>query len=259
MTRPGSTGEPVPAPEPGRTGPSGRFGWRGLLLFAGWAVVASLVIPMLTQLNFEPFILAMVAPVAVGLLLALRWPRVGIVWVAVVSLALLVFSAPFLLDALAHPEALADFIPLVVFTVGLLVAVLVAVPAFREVRMPARPSRAPGAVAVAAGVAVAVAAVLSVVASTGIESVPPESGDLLVVTEDIAFLQDEISVPAGEVAVHVENRDGTRHTFTIDALGVDLEVPPGSSQRTTFQAPPGTYRFYCRPHTPGMEGQLVVT
>ena len=55
------------------------------------------------------------------------------------------------------------------------------------------------------------------------------------------------------------DRDGTRHTFTIDELGVDLSIPPESGQRVSFTAAPGTYRFYCRPHAPGMEGVLVVS
>ena len=58
--------------------------------------------------------------------------------------------------------------------------------------------------------------------------------------------------------MHVTNLDGTRHTFTIDELGVDLSVPPNSEGRVTFTAEPGTYRFYCRPHEVDMEGSLVV-
>jgi plastocyanin len=237
----------------------GGFGWRRLAVVAGIAVLASLVIPMLIQLSFEPFIVAMAAPVAVGVLLFVRWPRVGAIWLGVVSLALLVFSAPFLVEAMLHPEALSDFIPLTVFTVGLVVAVVATIPAFREGPRAAPGGSAPRIIVVVAALAVVAAAVVSVVAAASIQSVEAQEGDILLVTEDIAFRQDQITVEEGQVAIHVDNLDSTRHTFTIDQLDVDLDVPPNSSQRTTFSAPPGTYVFYCRPHTPGMEGVLVVT
>lgn len=54
------------------------------------------------------------------------------------------------------------------------------------------------------------------------------------------------------------NKDGTLHTFTIDELDVDLASPGGTSARVTFEAEPGTYRFYCVPHEADMNGKLTV-
>ncbi|MBA2724366.1 MAG: cupredoxin domain-containing protein, partial [Actinobacteria bacterium] len=54
------------------------------------------------------------------------------------------------------------------------------------------------------------------------------------------------------------NRDDTRHTLTIDELEVDLNLPPNTAQRVSFEADPGTYRFFCRPHDPSMEGELTI-
>jgi uncharacterized cupredoxin-like copper-binding protein len=51
------------------------------------------------------------------------------------------------------------------------------------------------------------------------------------------------------------------HTFTIDELGVDLNVPMGAERSVTFNAPAGEYRFYCGipgHETIGMYGILTV-
>ena len=103
---------------------------------------------MLIQLSVEPFLLSMAAPFVVGLLLMLRWRRLGVIWLGVVSLAELLFSAPFLAETLTHPESIPDFIPLLIFTVSTLVASIAAIPALPELRAPARSSRGAGATAI---------------------------------------------------------------------------------------------------------------
>ena len=243
-------------PHPGER--SGGFGWRRLQVGATIAVLGSLLIPMLIQLSFEPFLLMMGVPFVLGLVVLLRWPRVGAIWLGVSSLAVLLFSAPFLADALAHPEALADFIPLLVFTLSTAVGTVAAIPSFRQGPGPAAPSRPARIIGIAAGATVVAGVIASVAAFAGVENVPAQPGDIRVVTEAVKFNRADIDAPRGTISVHVTNRDDTRHTFTVDELGVDLNLPPNSTQRVTFTAGPGTYRFYCRPHTPGMEGVLVV-
>ncbi len=131
----------------------------------------------------EPLLLTM-TPFVIGLLLMLRWPRVGTVWLGVSSLGLLLFSAPFLADALAHPESLADFIPLVVFTVSLLVGTVAAIPSFRKGRGPDAASGLPGAIAVGAGALIVAASLVAVVAFVQTESVSAQAGDVRVEIED---------------------------------------------------------------------------
>lgn len=201
--------------------------------------------------------LAMAVPFIIGLLVMLRWLRAGVIWLGVVSLAELLFSAPFLAGALTQPESTADFIPLYVFTVCTLVGTVASIPSFREGRGPAASRRA-GAVALAAGALIVAGAVVSVVAAAGIESVPARQGDIRMVTEEIEFRPDAVEAEGTTVSVHVTNRDSTRHTFTIDELGIDLNLPPHSQQRVSFEADPGTYRFFCRPHDPSMQGELRV-
>jgi plastocyanin len=63
------------------------------------------------------------------------------------------------------------------------------------------------------------------------------------------------------VTVAVRNRDLFWHTFTIDALGVDVAVPVGRLRSASFEARPGTYSYYCRipgHETLGMRGTITV-
>ncbi|MDP8929587.1 MAG: cupredoxin domain-containing protein [Actinomycetota bacterium] len=234
------------------------FGWRRLQLLAAVGAVASFLVPMLLEGRVEPFLLSMAAPFAVGLPVLLRWPRVGAIWLGVVSVAILWFSASFLAEALTHPESLTEFIPLVVLALSLLVGTIAAIPSFRAgagVDAASRPART---IAIGAGALAVAAALVSVAAFTALENAPAQAGDIQMVTEDFLFDPAEIDADAGTISVHLTNNDSNRHTFTIDELGIDLNVPPGTTQRLTFSAEPGTYRFYCRPHDPGMEGELAV-
>jgi plastocyanin len=166
----------------------------------------------------------------------LRWPRAGAVWLGVSSLGLLLFSAPFLVDALAHPESLADFIPLVVFTVSLLVGTVASLPSFRQGRGPDAASGLPRAIAVGAGALIVAASLVAVAAFVQTESVSAQAGDVRVEIEDFRFHPAAFYAETGTISVHVTNRDATRHAFTIEELGVDLKLPPNSSQRVSFAA-----------------------
>lgn len=233
-----------------------RFGWRHLQIIAAIAALVSFVAPMVIDLSLEPFLLAMAAPFAVGLMLAVRWPRVAVIWLGVVSLAVLLFSAPFLGEALTHPESAADFLPLALFALATFVGAVTAIPALRESKGGGRQTRVPRIVAAASAAVLFAATAWSFAAFTGLEDAAPQSGDILVTTEDFNFSPKAVSTDAGTIAVAVTNHDNTRHTFSISELGVELSLPPGTTQRATFTAEPGTYTFFCSPH-PDMQGQLV--
>jgi plastocyanin len=88
---------------------------------------------------------------------------------------------------------------------------------------------------------------------------PP--GALLVESRNVAFDPTALTAPAGKVTVAMRNRDLFWHTFTVDALALDLRVPVGRLRAATFDARPGTYRFYCGipgHATLGMRGTLTV-
>jgi len=88
---------------------------------------------------------------------------------------------------------------------------------------------------------------------------PPTS--LVLRTENMAFTTTELVADSGQVTVVVDNQDLWWHTFTIDELGVNLNVPSSGKRQVTFTAKPGTYTFYCAipgHKDMGMQGTLVV-
>lgn len=88
-----------------------------------------------------------------------------------------------------------------------------------------------------------------------------EAGDIRLASQNTAFSKKTLTAPAGPIGVYMVNRDLFWHTFTIDALHVDLRVPVNAERRVEFTAPPGTYEYYCRipGHTlAGMKGTLTV-
>lgn len=85
--------------------------------------------------------------------------------------------------------------------------------------------------------------------------------DLVLQTENMEFSTTELTADSGQVTVVVDNQDVWWHTFTIDALDVDLQVPSSSKRQVTFTAAPGTYTFYCAipgHDLLGMRGTLTV-
>jgi plastocyanin len=236
---------------------AGRFGWVKLTALGGAIAAAGPLLPMIPE-GFEPFLAMMAAPFLVGLVLLRFARKTGIVWLGVVSLALLVMNAPFTLDAIKHPESPADFVPVTMLTVGGLLAVIATVPAFRSARGRQSDSAFPKVAAVT-GVLLVVAAIGgSLVAAGGVTSDAPADGSLIVDMENFEFGPETITASSGEVSLYVTNNDSARHTFTVDELGVDESIAPGQSKQITFDAEAGEIRFYCKPHDPGMEGELKV-
>lgn len=110
----------------------------------------------------------------------------------------------------------------------------------------------------AAVVVLVAATAVSIAAAGRVVSFTAQPGDIELTAKDFKFDSRTITTDTGTVAVTVANDDATLHTFTIDELGVDLNVPPGTTQRVRFPADRGTYRFYCIPHALDMAGELVV-
>jgi len=118
---------------------------------------------------------------------------------------------------------------------------------------------------------VAFGATMATSAVAGTDGGAAKSGDVRLVAKDTKFrpkqlkfsaANGETQLTAGKVSVFVTNKDFWWHTFTIDKLNVNLRIPEGGHRRITFDAPPGTYKFYCAVpgHTQaGMKGTLVVS
>jgi plastocyanin len=83
-----------------------------------------------------------------------------------------------------------------------------------------------------------------------------------VVSHDIFFEPAELSIPAdSDVTVRLPNEGVTPHNFSIDELGISVDIAPGATEETVINAPAGEYEYYCNVpghKQAGMVGTLTV-
>ena len=82
-------------------------------------------------------------------------------------------------------------------------------------------------------------------------------------TSDQYSLQTILVDQGDKVIVNFYNMEapsGDMHSFTIDApYNVNIDITPRYNGTGTFTADhPGTFKFYCKHHLPGMVGELIV-
>jgi uncharacterized cupredoxin-like copper-binding protein len=129
-------------------------------------------------------------------------------------------------------------------------------------RRPETSGRSAAVVAQAIIAVFIVALIAGVVSQRASRAEVARTGDIRVEMRNTAFLQTALQGQAGSISVAVANHDLFWHTFTIDALHVNVDVPIGANRRVTFDAPPGRYEFYCRVpghRAAGMHGILTIT
>jgi plastocyanin len=218
----------------------------GVLLFGFVAVIGEMV-PMLLVLGA---VFLGIAVMAAQLGNARRWP-----WavVAVAAVLLVVGNIEPLIYDLSHPEEAPIFI-LNVLALGLAALGLIAgIVAFRGRPLSLRP------ITLGVGSVVAVASIFSLVAMLTLDGDDQQVGDVAVMTEHGKF-PERIEVTAGSHWFYLENRDRIRHTFVVDSLDINMDMPSVVSRREQATLAPGEYEFYCDvPMHESMRGTLVVT
>jgi len=78
---------------------------------------------------------------------------------------------------------------------------------------------------------------------------------------DDYFNPEVITIPTGKTTTLIlKNKGKKEHTFTVEKLGVDVEVQPGKENTITINPKDsGTYELICRYHVKeGMVGKVVV-
>jgi uncharacterized cupredoxin-like copper-binding protein len=100
-------------------------------------------------------------------------------------------------------------------------------------------------------------------AAEGAEQAAAGAGEAVeVVSHDIFFEPDALSIPAdSDVTVRLPNEGVTAHNFSIDELGISVDIAPGATEETLINAPAGSYEFYCNVpghKQAGMVGTLTV-
>ena len=88
------------------------------------------------------------------------------------------------------------------------------------------------------------------------------AGTTLEIEQDnFYFSPTFVKATAGStVSLTLKNKGSAPHTFTIDSLSVDKEVPPGQTATLSLALPAGgTVAWYCKFHkTQGMQGAFVL-
>ena len=244
-----------------RTAPrigSGLVGWRRLAVVAALANTVVLFGYGLARGDREALGLAVVMLVGLGLL------RVGNGLFGLLVLAVLFVNIEFWMFPAANGNATYRLGPIDLLVPGSLVAFSLAgfigaVAAIVHRHDPAAGRGAAGPTGILAVVfVVASLGLVWAMTKAGPEAAP--KGALEVQAVNIAFRPDSLQ-GGGKVTVALHNRDLFWHTFTIDALHVDIRTPVGRLRSATFEARPGTYSYYCRipGHAAlGMRGTLTV-
>jgi plastocyanin len=102
----------------------------------------------------------------------------------------------------------------------------------------------------------------SVYAESGIVSQPSETVKAIEVElNDDNFNPRVITIPNGTTtSLILKNKGVKNHTFTVEKLGIDVEVQPGNEKTITVKPQqPGTYELICRYHfREGMVGKVIV-
>src|SRR5690349_19066704 len=65
-----------------------------------------------------------------------------------------------------------------------------------------------------------------------------------ITAHDIYFEPAEVHVKAGKVTFNLPNEGAAEHDFSIDDLGIQVNLPAGSTQTVEADIPAGTYDFY---------------
>jgi plastocyanin len=239
-----------------RTAPrigSGLVGWRRLTVVAALADALVLFGYGLARGDRESLGLAVVMLVGLGLL------RVGRGLLGLLVMAGLFVNIQFWMFPAANGNAtyrvgLVDLLIPAALVAFSLAGLIGAVGAIIHLRDPAAGRAAAGPTGVLASLGL-------VWGMTDAKAEVAPQGASEVQTVNVAFVPRSFEVPSGKVTVAVRNRDLFWHTFTIDALKVDVRAPVGRLRSVTFEAKPGTYTYYCRipAHaTLGMRGTLRV-
>jgi plastocyanin len=90
----------------------------------------------------------------------------------------------------------------------------------------------------------------------------PSEGEFRIDMVDIAFEPNTLTIPADtDVTISLPNTGALPHNFSIDELGISVDVAAGDTGTATINAPAGTYEFYCNVpghKEAGMVGTLTV-
>jgi plastocyanin len=224
--------------------------------FVAVTLLALALVLGIYQLVTAPFIpvltVFMLVYAAVGAALWRVRPRWLLVVAGLLATAYLVGAFPVFVEHLAHPESPVGFITDVVLLAGLVTVILGVIGGLRG----ASPSsRYP--IAIAAGGLATLASIASVVAAMAVDGDVRQPDDLTVEVVDWVF--PDLTIPASDTVLWVDNRDPFHHTFVVEGTDVHEVLPASTAVRIPLDLPPGTYLYLCDvPGHEDMRGELEI-
>lgn len=158
---------------------------------------------------------------------------------AVFAIVALLGDVGGLIDDLANPESTPGFILTTLVVLGGFVLIVGGLGVFFGWSdLAVRP------IATAVPVLGVVLALFSAMAGSAVPNVEAADTDVQVVMESVQFQPETVSADAGGT-LWLDNRDGIRHTFTVEELGVNVDIPALKSARVDLDVPAGTYDVIC--------------
>jgi plastocyanin len=236
------------------------FHWRSLLALAGLANLSVLLFMGLVQR--DNLALALAALTIAGLALSrFRGGLLGVILLGLLFADIAIWTVSGAVDNFMHREqGLALLLPSFLGVIS-----LVGLAAAAGALVNWRKSPAPSGLAVmvgSTGLTLLLVVTLASLMLKGPAEPMAQGGSIELGSKSMLYTSSELTSNAGEITVTLTNDDLWWHTFTIDELDIDLNVPMGAERSVTFNAAPGEYRFYCGipgHEAIGMHGILTVT
>jgi plastocyanin len=230
-----------------------RLSWRRLLVVVAVVEVVLLAVMVVARGDLLALALAAIIGVGLGLWLgrdrlpARRWLGTGLPGLIVLGLVFADIAAYTVTGALSNllsREALLDLATPAALAVLSLVGLAATAGAGWTREDPGAGSRAAGWTA---GMGLLAFAAMLVVGAAGGTRAPqaPAPSALTLNTVNMAYSATELRAQAGVITLRLSNSDLFWHTFTVDALGVNVQAPVGGEREVVFTAAPGVYAFYC--------------
>ncbi len=234
--------------------------WRRMASLAAAADAIVLFLVGIPRLDRDALAFAVLFLLGLGLL-RFRGGLLGRVLLALLFLDVAAFMLAGTISNIGDHEQLSAVVVPALLAAISLPGFIATVAAILKRKEPGAGGTAPRTVALAGLAGFVLALAVPVVPGLAEQKVA-RSGDIVLRTKNTAFSRTSIDTKSGPVTVYVTNEDLFWHTFSIDALGVDVAVPVGGHRRVTFTATPGTtYTYYCRVpghEQAGMHGTLTV-
>jgi plastocyanin len=224
------------------------------------ALRAALILNIAVCVLVHAYVQAVIPPLIVLFVLfnvalyLLRRDRRAGVWIGgIASLLLLLGNLQLVLEDLGHPDSPLAFVSSGAGVVGAIGGFIAMVAVLRR-----WPPAGAAPMTYIGGAIVAVLMVVGIVGGLGVDSDERQEGDIAIEAEDVEWSDEELTVESGG-AVFVDNKDGYRHTFTVEDLDIDQELPANANKRVVIDGEPGTYDFVCEvTGHDDMEGRLTV-